>query len=319
MLIVTGSDDNYVPGVLVLIASAAWHNPGVRFAVLGMGISQENCQRIEALGKRLNVPVQMIEISEKHFGSIPVRRSHLTRSTYLRLLIPQLMPDETRVIYMDCDMAVVGDLSLLDQIDLGDHPIAAVACPTPDHREVAATGVPDGKYVNAGLLVMNLPVWRRENLAQLCLDLLTDPERPLLSEDQSAINIACRGRILYLPYRYNVYAAEATYREVGKLPTDVAVLHYVVNVKPWLWNVSYGEIWQFHADRIRDLMPPPRPRKLSQRLTRLEMHRRMAFGLAMGRKKHWQRLKVRAAIRDGLVASYLVAQRERLRKTGAHS
>lgn len=319
MHIVTGSDDNYVPGVLVLIASAAWHNPGARFTVLDMGISPANRRRISALADRLNLEINRIEVDEQRLSSLNVKRAHLNRSAYLRLLIPDLLSNDDRVLYMDCDMVVTAPLDYLDAVRLDTEPVAAVACPSPDPRELAATGCTLGQYINSGLLVMNLPVWRREHIADRCEALLADPEKPLMSEDQSAINIVCRGRIRLLPSKYNVYANEPTYKRVEDVPVEAAVLHYVVNVKPWLWCVSFGEIWQFHADRIRDLMPPPRPRKLSQRLTRLEMHRRMAFGLAMGRKKHWQRLKVRAAIRDGLVASYLAAQRERLRQTGAHS
>lgn len=310
--IVTGSDDNYVPGVMVLIASAVWHNPGARFTVLDMGISAANRDRIDRLAARLGVRIDRIEIAERAFADIPVRRAHLTRSTYLRLLIPALMPEAERVVYMDCDMVVMDSLAPLAALPLGDHPVAAVACPSPDHREVAATGTSAGSYVNAGLLVMNLPVWRAEGLAVRCLALLQDPDHPLRSEDQSAINIACRGRILHLPYDFNVYAAEATYRGPEALPDRIAVLHYVVNVKPWLWDVAFGEIWHFHAARIADLMPP-RPRlRMSQRLTRIEMHRRLAFGLAMGRSKHWARLKVRRTIRDRIVASYLARETARL-------
>lgn len=308
MHIVTASDDNYVSGVMVLICSAVWHNPQARFTVLDMGIAPENCRRLARLADRLGVVIDRVELSENPVASLPIRRPHLTRCTYLRLMIPDLMPQEDRVIYMDCDMAVTGDLTLPATIDLGEAPIAAVACPTPDRRELRSTGTKAGHYVNAGFLVMNLPVWRRENLAQRCIDLLSDPRHPLLSEDQSAVNIACAGRILHLPYRYNVYANAVTYRRPEDLPGAANVLHYVVSMKPWRWQVLFGEIWHFHADRIADLMPPDPPRKLSHYVTRLEMYRRAFFGLAMGRSKHWQRLKVKRAIRDRIVQPYLAAQ-----------
>ena len=203
--IVTGADDNYAPGVLVLIASAAWHNPGARFTVLDMGISDANRGRIDALGAALGLRVARIVIDETRLAALPVVRAHLTRSTFLRLLIPDLMPAEHRVVYMDCDMAVTGSLQPLAALDLGNHPVAAVPDPSPDARELAATGTGLGGYVNAGLLVMNLPVWRREDVAGQCIALLSDPARPLRAEDQSAVNIACRDRILPLPAEFNVF------------------------------------------------------------------------------------------------------------------
>ncbi|TWI35074.1 glycosyltransferase family 8 protein [Paracoccus sulfuroxidans] len=308
--IVTGSDDNYVPGVMVLIASAHWHNPGARFTVLDLGISAENRARIDRLAARLDCRIDRIEISDSIFAAIPVRRAHLTRSTYLRLLIPELMPEAERVVYMDCDMVVTGDLTPLATMDLGAAPVAAVACPGPDKRELAATGTQRGEYVNAGLLVMNLPVLRRDGFAARCLELLSDPAHPLLSEDQSALNIAYRGQMLYLPGRFNVYANEATYPSAEDLPDQISVLHYVVSMKPWLWSVPFGEVWQFHANRIADLMPP-RKRSFRHYRTRAEMYRRNAFGLALGKKKHWRRIALRRAIRQGFVADYLRAQAAR--------
>lgn len=243
MLIITGSDDNYAPGVLVLIASAAFHNPGARFAVLDMGISPENRARIDRLAPRLGVEIRRIEVSADAFDRLLVKRGHLTRSTYLRLLIPDLFPAEDRVIYMDCDMVVMDDLSLLEQVDLGDDIVAAVPCPSPDPIEVAATGHAMGTYVNAGLLVMNLPVWRREQIAARCIELLSDPARPLLSEDQSAINIVARARTLLLHARFNVYSDPGSYKRAEDFPAAPAVIHYVVNNKPWNWATNLSRIW----------------------------------------------------------------------------
>lgn len=308
--IVTGADDNYAAGVLVLIASTAWHNPTARFTVLDMGISAENRARIDALGPFLGVQVSRIEIGADSFAAVPVTRAHLTRSTFLRLLIPDLMPDDKRVVYMDCDMAVTGDLGALADLDLGDKLIAAVPDPSPDDRELASTGLARGDYVNAGLLVMNLPLWRREKTAEACLALLSDPDRPLLSEDQSAVNIACRGRVLALPQAFNVYTDPAAWTP-ARLPDDIRVAHYVVNHKPWRADVAMGEIWRFHADRIETMMPPPQPRTWRLRMSVLNRHRRMAMGLLMGRRKYRDQRAVLALMRRRYVAPYLHAQQRR--------
>lgn len=308
--IVTGADDNYAPGVLVLIASAAWHNPGARFTVLDMGISDANRGRIDALGAALGVRVARIVIDEARLAALPVVRAHLTRSTFLRLLIPDLMPAEHRVVYMDCDMAVTGSLQPLAALDLGNHPVAAVPDPSPDARELAATGTGLGGYVNAGLLVMNLPVWRREDVAGQCIALLSDPARPLRAEDQSAVNIACRDRILPLPAEFNVFTDPAAWTPAS-LPRRMVVAHYVVNQKPWRARVKMGGIWQFHADRIAASMPPLPPVSLKSRLSALNRNRRIAMGLLTGRKKYRDRLAVAALMERRFVRPYLAGQRAR--------
>ncbi|WP_304617124.1 glycosyltransferase family 8 protein [Paracoccus sp. (in: a-proteobacteria)] len=306
MLIVTGSDNNYVPGVLVLVASAALHNPSARFAVLDMGINPENRARIDALAHRLGVSLRRVEVSEDHFDHLLIKRDHLTRSTYLRLLIPDLFPDEDRAIYMDCDMVVMGDLSELDQVELGDALIAAVPCPSPDPLEVEATGHMLGTYVNAGLLVMNLPLWRQERVAETCMRLLSDPDRPLLSEDQSAINIIARGRMRLLDPRLNVYSDPGSYPQSADFPQAPLVLHYVVNNKPWALPTPLGRIWQFHADRIADLMPPRCKLSLRRRLSLLNRDRKMLLGLALGRGKYRIRKNTLALMNGPVTEAYLL-------------
>lgn len=295
--LVTGSDDNYVAGVLVLIASAAAHTPGLRATVLDDGISADNRARIDALGARLGIPVQRIEIDASRFADLPIARKHLSRSTYLRLLIPSLMSQADRVLYMDCDMVVTADLTPLACLPLGDSLVAAVPCPSPAAPELADLGLSAGEYVNAGLLVMNLPAWRAEAVAERCMALLSDPARPLRSEDQSALNIAARGRILLLSSRWNVYADPAAYPTTADLPPHPAVIHYVVNTKPWASRGWLGRVWQAHAARIADLMPPAQPPTWKRRLSAWNTRRRVWSGSLLGRRKYRERLRVETAMR----------------------
>lgn len=302
--IVTGTDDNYVAGVLVLMASAAFHTPDVRFTVLDLGISPANRARLDALEKRLGKPVARIEVPGGVFDHIPVRRAHLTRGTFLRLLVPQLMPDADRVLYMDCDMVVLGDLSFLAQLPLGDVPIAAVPCPSPSQAELDAIGVARGDYVNAGLLLMNLPVWRAESTAEVMMRRLAGDETPVLSGDEAAMNLIARGRIERLPAGLNVYSDPAAFASTNLLPRDVRVVHYVVNNKPWKGPVAMDRLWWFHADRIADLMPPAHNVTLRERLKRINRSRRMATGLLLGREKYRARRDVARAM-ERMVDGYL--------------
>ncbi len=305
MLIITGSDDNYAPGVLVLIASAALHNPDARFAVLDMGISAENRARIDRLAGLIGHPIQRIEIAPDAFDHLLIKRGHLTRSTYLRLLIPDYFPQDDRVLYMDCDMVVTDSLSAVWEAELGSAPIAAVPCPSPNKAELADTNHVAGTYINAGLLVMNLPVWRAENIAEQCIALLSNPDRPLLSEDQSAINIVCRGRTVLLPARFNVYADPTAYAGSAALPQPLAVIHYVVSNKPWNGNVTLGEVWRYHARRIAPVMPPQHALTLRRHISIWTRRGKMTLGTLLRRKKYLTRRQVVRAMNREFTRVYL--------------
>lgn len=305
MLIVTGSDDNYVPGVLVLIASAAFHNAEVRFAVLDMGISDRNRERIDKLGELLGVSIVCFEIKEGSFADLSVRRSHLTKGTFLRFQIPELFPDEDRAIYLDCDMVVVGSLEELNHVDLRNNIIAAVHCPSPDQRELAITGHVRGTYINAGMLVMNLPVWRKEQISDKCIEILTDTSATVFSEDQSAINIIAKDRIQYMPSRYNVYADYCSYERVEDFPSDPAILHYVVSNKPWNWATNLAEVWNFHARQISVVMPPRKEMTFRRRLSLLNRNRKMILGNILARKKYRVRRQLRRHMNEVFGRRYL--------------
>lgn len=306
MIIVTGSDNNYVPGVMVLIASAAFHTPDAEFYVLDMGIMEENRTRIDALGPALGCSVRRIEISSDFFASLAVHRGHLTRGAYLRLLIPELFPGVDRAVYMDCDMVVMDDLSPLGDMDLCDFPIAAVPCPSPNDLELEAIGIARGEYINSGFLVMNLPVWRNEDIRGKCEKLLSDKDNPLISEDQSAINIVCRDRIVPLPSRYNVYADPNGYKRLEDVPVAPAVVHYVVNNKPWNRPTPLDAVWLYHADRIKDVMGNPRPAiTWSHRVSLLNRRRKAWTGLLLRKPKYVMQRRVQQLMDHDIALAYL--------------
>ena len=132
--------------------------------------------------------------------------------------------------------------------------------------------------------------------------------RPLRAEDQSAVNIACAGRILPLPPEFNVFTDPAAWTP-ATLPARLVVAHYVVNQKPWRAHAKMGGIWHVHADRIAAFMPPLPPVSLKSRLSALNRNRRIALGLLTGRKKYRDRLAVAALMERRFVRPYLAAER----------
>lgn len=302
--IVTGSDNNYAAGVMVLIASAAFHNPEAIFTVLDMGIAEENRQRIDALRGRLGVTINRIEVDTDVFSNLSVKRKHLTTSTYLRFLLPSLLPDEKRVLYMDCDMLVLGDLTPIWQVDLEGKPLAAVPCPSPGPLELAATKTSMGTYINAGLLVMDLDLWRKEDIVTKCLNLLQDTSQELLSEDQSALNIVCTSNIKFLPAKYNIYTDPKAYKATADVPNEAVVLHYVVNSKPWQIPSALSSLWHLHANRIADLMPQHKI-SLKKRISLLNKKRQKFIGMALRQKRYIQADAVEKLFLTNIVAPYM--------------
>jgi lipopolysaccharide biosynthesis glycosyltransferase len=178
---------------------------------------------------------------------------------YLRLLIPHLLPDWFgRVLYIDGDVLVVGDLSSLCSLEMGGAPVMAVenfseptlgtAMPQLLHLIGAS---PDAPYFNSGVLLIDLPRWREERVSERTLEFLRAHKDQVVYPDQDALNAVLAGRWRKLDPVYNVqlltlshfghreHAPRERRRRQSALLSGAKILHYIGRRKPW--HLLYGQ------------------------------------------------------------------------------
>jgi lipopolysaccharide biosynthesis glycosyltransferase len=87
-------------------------------------------------------------------------------------------------------------------------------------------------YFNAGVLLIDLPLWRAERVSERALEYLArNPSSPIC--DQDALNVACDGRWTPLDPRWNFqdhYDKVFADMEAEQLP---GIVHFVTTLKPW--------------------------------------------------------------------------------------
>lgn len=161
-------------------------------------------------------------------GDFPIR-DHITAGTYLRFLLPELLPDVAKVLYLDVDIAVNRNVEALYDTPLEGLPIAAV----PDYSMLVGSltwltfFIPyegeklrfaayvkkvlgldcDGttNYFNCGVLIFDLDVWRRDNVAGRTVKYLIEHPK-LYYMDQDALNYMMGGEYIRLDARWNAFA-----------------------------------------------------------------------------------------------------------------
>ena len=245
------SDDNYIPYLDVTVASIianASKEYNYRIIILNTGIKPENIAKVKK-NERPGFKIDFMDISaaleniRKHFKNV----YHFSIVTYYRLFISSLFPQYKKALYLDCDLVVLGDISELYNTELGDNIIAAV----PDQNiktvdafkryiEIAISVDPD-KYINAGVLVMNLEAFRKNEIEKKLIRLITSFDFDLVDPDQAYLNYLCKGKIHFLPNGWN------------KIPSDFPcegkknLVHYALYKKPWQYDdVTDGEyFWQY--------------------------------------------------------------------------
>jgi lipopolysaccharide biosynthesis glycosyltransferase len=171
---------------------------------------------------------------------------HISSEAYLRLLaIDLLPPDCTKVIYLDCDVVVVGDLGPLWETDIAAHALAAVPDPYGADRPAGLGMPPTAAYVNSGVLLLNVRRWREQELAARVIDFAARTGSALVYHDQDAINAVLHAETLALPYRWNCQAAmfrgprpvpEGARDAVAAAVRDPAIIHYTSAQKPWMFT-----------------------------------------------------------------------------------
>ncbi len=177
--------------------------------------------------------------------------------SFFRLYLPKVLPDQERCLFLDSDLIVRKDLSSLYDTDLDRACFAGVTDPlgrAEDERDrMRDHGVREGRYVNSGVLMMNLSRLRSTGLDDRLLACANETAYPYL--DQDVINFTCPEEIRILPKRFNVFPGDVSpdYNVLrGVIPVnlleekdflDPAIVHYISPDKPWLTEIRRKQYW----------------------------------------------------------------------------
>ena len=87
-----------------------------------MGIEWENQEKMKTfLGQFENAGLQFCDVSRfVDQYELTTNNPHISNETYYRFLIQELLPYYSKVLYLDSDLIVKGDVSELFSVDLGD-------------------------------------------------------------------------------------------------------------------------------------------------------------------------------------------------------
>jgi lipopolysaccharide biosynthesis glycosyltransferase len=255
VIIVSASNDRYCMGLAVALVSAlqncrGWAHEPVSIIVLDGGIRPRNWRRLEKSLHLVGVAHRVMRFRPdlSLFDGFPMDygASYLT---YARLLLPKLLPDTNRILYIDSDLLILESLVSIWNTKLENCAFAAVV--DAHVKTVGGESLPveelgllsDAPYAQAGFMLLDLDTWREMNLSELCFDYLRRYPERAKHWDQSALNAIIDQKWAKLPDRWNVPAAcvgNEPHKESTKHP---AVVHFSGPYKPWnygihTWGVS---------------------------------------------------------------------------------
>ena len=209
--IVLASDDNYAQHGAVACASILANHRGERpihFYYFDDGISEEKQAGLAATVTGLQGSITFIPTAGKEIQAHT--SGHVNRAAYLRLLIPELVPQAVhRVIYLDTDLVVLDDIQELWEMDLQGKPVGAVpdlgilASSRMRRQKEETLGIQEGKlYFNSGVMVMDLEAWREKQYGDQVIRCVE--EGNFRHHDQDGLNKVFQENWRPLPLRWNV-------------------------------------------------------------------------------------------------------------------
>lgn len=249
-------DKNYVKYCSVALLSLLMSNAkGIKvYCIFDDSVLDADLSIIIELTKSFNFELVLIRIDNKVFSSYK-ETNHITRAAYIRLLLPDLIANEEKILYLDCDLLIINNLETLFNTDISHLKYAGIL----DIAGSNLTRLPEPykrNYINSGVLLMNLHALRKDQSLEKMLSIYEGNHAIIDFHDQDLINMYALDEILILDSKYN-YQVRSEIAKKGNWDSilkENSVLHFLGGTKPWHKNCRshIADFWWHYADRLHD-------------------------------------------------------------------
>lgn len=323
-VIVLAADENFALPLAVTVRSALDNlDPECKLQiyVLDGGIRPATRAKLEQSWPAGRYSVRWVPFDASVLAEVPLS-GHVNHMTYARIVVQRLLPATVdRVIYLDADLIVLGDLA-----QLWTEPMAGAWClavqdcaapsmdadatptfkrcaphlgarvPVANYRELGFDAT--DPYLNGGVLVLDLAAWRREAVDVQLIDCLEQHREHVRWWDQYALNVVLHGQWRPLDHRWNQGAntfsfpnwSESPYDEstFERLRSDPLVVHFTTKHKPWKVTCLHPWRRQFFEYLDRTAWAGWRPPWFDRPQTVLDVLKTQQRRLRFARRR-WQR------------------------------
>ncbi len=184
-----------------------------------------------------NLSVECVNVGNLISKEMLYSRAHYSNQMFYRWLIPEVLYQYDKVIYLDCDLVVTGDIKELLEIELVENEIIAGVRDTIEKDRIKyyirkeLKVEPEG-YINSGVLLIDTKKFFHQDIKEKCLKLLRN-HSVLMCPDQDALNIVLKNNIKLLSEKWNLQWGNIDLFDENLDKKIGSVIHYTTEVKPW--------------------------------------------------------------------------------------
>lgn len=245
MNILVTLDKNYIPYLNVMLYSLIEKNCESKFNVylLNSQIKEQDVEKTRIILGEKN-RLHLIKVENIGLDNAPTT-SRYPKEMYYRIFAAKYLPQTLdKVLYLDPDLIVNGDIAELYKMDMGEYLFAAAS-----HTGSFMTAInsirlnmeENTPYINSGVMLMNLKLLRKEQDYKEVFEFIEKKRNSLVLPDQDIISSLYGSRIYALDtFRYNMtenlYLLHSPFEKnlnIEWVRKYSRIIHYCGRNKPW--------------------------------------------------------------------------------------
>lgn len=208
LVVVYSSDDNYAQHTGVSIVSLLDNNKhftSIRIYVIDNEISECNKTKLRNIIRFYKREIIFIDFNTYKSILKLNMEWEISISSYARLFISSMLPDNIdKVLYFDCDTIIVNKLDELWSLNIDNYYIAAVQDTISNSVKSSIGLTKKYKYINAGMLLINLKLWREENIQEEFMKFIDKHNGNVIHHDQGVLNGVLHSNIKIISPKFNL-------------------------------------------------------------------------------------------------------------------
>ncbi|MGU8045244.1 glycosyltransferase [Streptococcus suis] len=231
-------NNRYAQYLGATILSILTHHPKeeVRVHILYKEIAQSILQDLDNLAQQTpNLELHFHLLEDQQFSAIPIRTEQFPIESFSRFLLPELLADLDRILYLDVDILVHGNLMELFQTDLEEYELGAIV--EADIFKyyqwyLDSLGFsPNDAYFSSGVLLMDLDKMRQNGTTNQLIAMALEKAQDYKFPDQDILNTYYKGQFKQLSPAYNYTDVRKQNRELTA--DEIVIEHFNGDIKAW--------------------------------------------------------------------------------------
>lgn len=252
-------DEEYAIPTAVAIKSIEETNKGKKsIYIVSPSLKEETklfLKSLENNSTSINVLIYKKEVKE-----FAIQGLHVSPAAIIKFDLPHIFRDKNKILYLDSDILVRGDITPLFSIDIENNYAAVVKDFKPltyKPSQLVKLNVLHTAYFNSGVMLLNLEKLRKDGIRDKLYKYRASGINYFM--DQDALNVIFAENVKYLDLKWNTISSTvgafnkdelAEYYHLGQIKSksdiydQAIIIHLTTKYKPWKFiNVPYSSEW----------------------------------------------------------------------------